>query len=328
MLILASFLLNLAVGHASDPVATLDDDFELPEFTANSFLYRGTHEGYAPLTQIIRMISRTHGPDDIIPSKRWQNLRAYSPRTVSDSEITLRIQNDVQTLRQKGLLWSYADCHSDWYECAQPPFDDLIGPSFQSLLLSESSSELQTKVQALEFGYSSLGGIEPALYFFDPVISTSIVQSVAQSFAKDKVAADGSILQVSYVLTLSDSQHRHCSLTTKSKEPWDCIMTATEYVDEFEYPFFGVIQADEVIAVQRGNTEIHHTSTPNRIRVEILTLPHLPVASFELEKNQPDSSCSDDADRWEEDSDPEMDPSIRSALRSEGWLCRSKSLVR
>jgi len=325
MLILSSVLFQMASALASEPAVLSDDDFELPEFTASSYLYRGTHEGYAPLRQVIRMISRTHGEDDIIPSKRWQNLREFSPPTVSDSEITLQIQNDVQALWQKGLLWSYADCHSDWYECAQPPFSDLIGPSFQALLQNNSSPTLSFKVQELEAGYSSLRGIEPALYFFDPVISTSIVKSVAQSFAKDRIAADGSVLQASYVLTLSDSQHRHCSLKTKSREPWDCIMTATEYVDEFEYPFFGVILPDEVIAVQRGNTEVDHVPDSSQIRVEILTPLHQPTASFHLERLQSDGSCSHPSQKWEEGSDPDLDPSIRAALQAEGWLCRSSS---
>ncbi len=223
----------------------------LEKLGPETLFYRGMDERQASLPKVLLMLANSSQSKAVIPSRRWSSLRSWNP-ALSDEEVSQWVDRDLAFFREKKLLGTYASCHSDWYECFLPTFEELLAASVPTFREQGAltSVALETIAQA-EVDYRESPWKDRTLILFDPVISTSSSLEVATGFAEDRDPRFAS-----YVLALNDAQDRHCSAATKKRRPSACFTTQTEYADELEYPFFGEIRAHEISGLSRNRTQV------------------------------------------------------------------------
>lgn len=207
--------------------------------TKDSLFYRGQNTGYISFKQLIKMLK---GEKDIfIKSRFFRTIQKIKPK-LTNTEISLLIDQQVEHWKKQGMIWQILECHADTYGCSMPTVKSLMGVVIKA---NELPYEIDTVFQRQESGgrnYLSLAETNKVLSFFDPVVSTSYDIKIAKRFMRD------SEKNLGYVLYLKDINHRNCSERLKSKA--DCFINHEEYLEELEVPFMGYVNTSELFGFE------------------------------------------------------------------------------
>lgn len=235
------------------------DDFYRPwpsVIDANSFFYRGQS---TYITSVKTMLDMLISPNEnsFITSRLMRSLKKLNPDKTY-KELAFIIDKQILWWKDNSVLWKVSECHVAVYGCTMPTVSELMGDYFS---LSDLPDFMQMAFQRQLNGdipYLDIHDMERVLSFFDPVVSTSYYQEVAEKFANDKKDGYG------YVMILNDQFDRNCD--AESKEKVNCFISIEDYYDEYEFPFWGYVTSYEFngftkegILINKNNNHVYIT---------------------------------------------------------------------
>lgn len=204
--------------------------------TADTQYYRGQRTDLASFSHLIDMLINP-ATDKVITSRMYRTFQKKFPH-LSTPELIDLANKQYKYWEQERMLGWIADCHADPYMCSLPKVEKLMGVVFKEEDLP--SPILKKHKQEKDPGFINDEPISNGelLEFFDPIVSTSYRQDIANSFGRDRDGFDG------YVLILNDKFHRNCS--EKRKQTANCFINNEEFMEELEFPMWGFVTSDEL----------------------------------------------------------------------------------
>lgn len=240
LVILLSFLLGVtSYAQELEPHHSwVKSDFYLSwpnQINTKDHFYRGQATNLTSFSQMLDMMTVPRD-NSFVTSRLLRTLKSIYPAK-SLREIIPLIDKQVDWWRENKAIWRITYCHADVYGCSMPSVRELMGIVFDQKMLSPFIKAVFERQESGGVKYIHSSEMSQVLEFFDPVVSTSFYQSVADKFARDKEGGVG------YVMILNDKNNRNCSF--ELKRTGNCFINHEEYLEEFEVPFWGYVLPEE-----------------------------------------------------------------------------------
>ncbi len=280
--------------------------------SAETNLYRGMSSPQKSVADVVKMLALL-SPADYIPSWRMSNLKSLRPE-LSWQEIASLMDQDYAfwsgtgNAFKKPMIELIADAHTGGPEALYPMASAMTAVSFRGLE-SRFPQQVKSAIEA-QRGFPAdhiEEGQDKAFFFFDPVMSFSLLYSVAEIFAKT---------DDSYIIKMNDVNQRRCREASLKRS--GCITFSYEFADEAEIGIFGYVDQAEVQALMKGRSLLSKGTKKG----EILLINRDKSEFSEVIQSKADGTCPDGYTGIETRKD-DIEKLISDGLRASGFTCAS-----